>query len=102
MGVIGIGWATTLSIPFALLSAHLPSGKEGVMMGTCNIFIAAPGVLSNLLVPRIIAMAGNNVAVAMIIGAISMIISMLLLQLVKEGTSEKATVTLQLEETPAV
>jgi maltose/moltooligosaccharide transporter len=88
MGFIGIGWATTLSIPFALLSDHLPPGKEGVMMGTFNIFIAAPGVLSNLLVGQIVSFYGNNVAVAMVVGGISMIASMLLLQAVKERNAE--------------
>lgn len=88
MGLIGIGWATTLSIPFALLSEHLPQGKEGVMMGTFNIFIAAPGVVSSLLVGQIVSVFGNNVAVAMIVGGISMLISMGLLQLVKETRAE--------------
>jgi maltose/moltooligosaccharide transporter len=88
MGLIGIGWATTLSIPFALLSDHLPPGKAGVMMGTFNIFIAAPGVLSNLLVGQVVSAFGNNVAVAMVVGGIAMIISMLLLQTVKERKPE--------------
>jgi maltose/moltooligosaccharide transporter len=85
MGLIGIGWATTLSIPFALLSDHLPKGKEGVMMGTFNIFIAAPGVISNLLVGKVVHDYFNdNVAVALIIGGIAMILSVIMLQTVKE------------------
>jgi maltose/moltooligosaccharide transporter len=105
MGFIGIGWATTLSIPFALLSDHLPSGKAGVMMGTFNIFIAAPGVLSNLLVGQIVHAYGDNVAVAMIVGGTAMIISMLLLQLVKERSQEGIAAPkeafLAIEESPA-
>lgn len=101
MALIGIGWATTLSIPFALLSDHLPPGKEGVMMGTFNIFIAAPGVLSNLLVGQLVSSAGNNVAIAMVVGAISMIVSMLLLQSVKEGTHAPEDPFLAIEDTPA-
>lgn len=84
MSLIGIGWATTLSIPFALLSDHLPSGKAGVMMGTFNIFIAAPGVLANLLVGPIVAYYGNNHSVAMIVGGVATLISILVLQAVKE------------------
>jgi maltose/moltooligosaccharide transporter len=105
MGFIGIGWATTLSIPFALLSDHLPPGKEGVMMGTFNIFIAAPGVLSNLLVGQIVHAYGDNVAVAMIVGGTAMIVSMLLLQLVtergKEGGAAPKEAFLAIEEQPA-
>jgi maltose/moltooligosaccharide transporter len=91
MGLIGIGWATTLSIPFALLSDHLPAGKAGVMMGTFNIFIAAPGVLSNLLVGQIVSAYGNNVAVAMVVGGLSMLASIVLLQTVQERTAKTAT-----------
>lgn len=84
MGFVGIGWATTLSIPFALLSEHLPPGKVGVMMGTFNIFIAAPGVVSNLLVGKIVSAYGNNVSVGMLVGGLAILISMLILQTVHE------------------
>ena len=92
MGLIGVGWATTLSIPFALLSEHLPKGKEGVMMGTFNIFIAAPGVISSLLVGYVVDAAGGNHAVAMIVGSVAVLISMALLQLVKEGDKQEAEI----------
>ena len=88
MGLVGIGWATTLSIPFALLSDHLPPGRAGVMMGTFNIFIAAPGVLSNLLVGPVVSYFGNNHSVAMVIGGIAALISILLLQTVKESKAQ--------------
>lgn len=101
MGLIGVGWATTLSIPFALLSEHLPAGKEGVMMGVFNIFIAAPGVVSNLLVGYIVGLYGNNVAIAMVVGAASMLVSLLLLQGVKEAEPEPVSPTLSLEDSPA-
>ena len=84
MGVIGIGWATALSIPFALLTDHLPKGKEGVLMGTFNIFIAAPGVLCSFLVgPAIMALNGND-AWAFVFGGASILISAFLLQRVPE------------------
>ncbi|MBK8189626.1 MAG: MFS transporter [Vampirovibrionales bacterium] len=86
MACIGFGWATTLSIPFALLTDHMPKGKEGLLMGTFNIFIAAPGVLCTLLVGQIISrFAGGNEGVAFVIGGISVLISALLLQRVHEA-----------------
>lgn len=90
MALIGIGWATTLSVPFALLSEHLPKGKEGVMMGTFNIFIAAPGVLCTLFIGSVVQYFGNNDAVALVAGGIAIFISLLLLQLVQETPTEKA------------
>lgn len=89
MGLIGVGWATTLSIPFALLSDHLPKGKEGVMMGTFNIFIAAPGVLSNLVVGQVVHhYFQDNVSIALVIGGVSMLLSVLMLQTVQDHSKK--------------
>jgi maltose/moltooligosaccharide transporter len=85
MALLGVGWATTLSIPFALLSEHVPAGREGVLMGTFNVFIAAPQVITSLVVGQVVMMAGENVAVALVIGGVAMLVSALLLQFVKES-----------------
>ena len=45
MGVAGIGWASILALPFAMLSEHIKKGSEGAVMGIFNIFIAGPQVL---------------------------------------------------------
>ena len=45
MGLAGIGWASTLALPFAMLSKYIKEGTEGSIMGIFNIFIAAPQVL---------------------------------------------------------
>lgn len=92
MAVIGIGWATTLSAPFALLTDHMPKGREGLLMGTFNIFIAAPGVLCTLLVGQIISrFAGGNEGVAFILGGVAILISALLLQRVHERPESEAS-----------
>ena len=45
MALAGIGWASTLALPFAMLSKYIKEGTEGSVMGIFNIFIAAPQVL---------------------------------------------------------
>ena len=45
MGLAGIGWASILSLPFAMLSEYIQKGSEGAVMGIFNIFIAGPQVL---------------------------------------------------------
>ncbi len=45
MAVAGIGWASILSLPFAMLSKYIQKGSEGAVMGIFNIFIAGPQVL---------------------------------------------------------
>jgi len=100
MAVMGIGWATTLSVPFALLASHVPPGKEGVLMGTFNIFIAAPQFVASILIASLKALAIqhfavgsiiavvasqiNNDASALVLGGGAVLISALLLQGVKE------------------
>ncbi|MDD3593747.1 MAG: MFS transporter [Candidatus Gastranaerophilales bacterium] len=45
MAVAGIGWASVLALPFAMLSEYIKPGMEGSVMGIFNIFIAGPQVL---------------------------------------------------------
>lgn len=81
MGFVGIGWATTLSIPFAIYAQFIPKGKEGVMMGTFNIFIAAPQIVAST-AAGILVQQTHNDAVALLLGAGAVIMSAVLLQTV--------------------
>ncbi len=45
MGLAGIGWASILALPFAMLSEFIKPGSEGSVMGIFNIFIAGPQVV---------------------------------------------------------
>jgi maltose/moltooligosaccharide transporter len=48
MAGVGISWASTLSLPFAILADSLPPGKNGVYMGIFNVFIVAPEIIASL------------------------------------------------------
>lgn len=45
MALAGIGWASTLALPFAMLTRFIGKGSEGSVMGIFNIFIAAPQII---------------------------------------------------------
>lgn len=45
MGLAGIGWASTLALPFAMLTRYIGKGSEGSVMGIFNLFIAAPQII---------------------------------------------------------
>ncbi len=62
MGLAGIGWASTLSLPFAMLSKYIKEGTEGSAMGIFNIFISAPQVLVCTLLAWFIDVATYNMA----------------------------------------
>ncbi|MDV3456883.1 MFS transporter [Sphingomonas sp. HF-S4] len=43
---IGVAWAATLSLPYAMLSDGVPARKMGVYMGIHNIFIVLPQLVA--------------------------------------------------------
>ena len=42
---VGIAWASTLSMPYAILAGSLPAEKTGVYMGIFNFFIVIPEIV---------------------------------------------------------
>ena len=76
---VGIAWAAILAMPYAILAGSLPADKTGVYMGIFNFTIAAPQIVSGLVVGQILKHVFHNEAiyilvlagVCMIIGAIS-------------------------------
>lgn len=45
MLLVGLAWASILTMPYAILSSALPQAKLGVFMGLFNIFIVLPQLL---------------------------------------------------------
>lgn len=75
MGLIGVAWASTQSMPYALLSGTVPRERYGIFMGAFNIFICLPQIVCALFVGPIVAFAGGNKAVALILGGSSMLLA---------------------------
>ncbi len=85
MGMVGIAWASILSMPYAMLSNALPANKMGYYMGVFNFFIVIPqivaaGILGFFTMKVFHANTLNTVA----LGGISMILAGLLTLLVKD------------------
>ena len=92
MAIAGIGWASILALPFAMLSEFIKKGSEGSVMGIFNIFIAGPQVL----VCTLLAWAINQCSFvipeginyhweyAFFIGAITILIAAVITNLIKE------------------
>jgi maltose/moltooligosaccharide transporter len=45
---VGIAWASTLAMPYAMLAGSLPPERMGVYMGIFNFFIVIPEILASL------------------------------------------------------
>ena len=81
MALAGIGWASILALPFAMLSKYIKEGTEGSVMGIFNIFIAAPQILVctvlawfiNISVTTINNMPNNHYEYAFLVGALMLI-----------------------------
>lgn len=93
MGLAGIGWASTLALPFAMLSKYIKEGTEGSAMGIFNIFISAPQVLVCTLLAWFInisvynmpnGLTNNHWDYAFLFGAVMLIISAFITLTVKE------------------
>jgi maltose/moltooligosaccharide transporter len=82
---IGIAWASTLSMPYAMLAASLPPGRTGVYMGIFNFFIVTPEILASLFFGWIMAhLLNNNRIYAIIAGGVFMLVAAGLMQRVKD------------------
>lgn len=57
---VGIAWASILSMPYAMLAAHLPSEKTGIYMGIFNFFIVLPEIIASLFFGKIMETWLNN------------------------------------------
>ncbi len=92
MAIAGIGWASILALPFAMLSEFIKKGSEGSVMGIFNIFIAGPQVLVCTLLAWIISKCSFIVPqginyhweYAFFIGAITLTIAAIITNLIKE------------------
>lgn len=82
---VGIAWASTLSMPYAVLASSLPPARAGVYMGIFNFFIVIPEILMALFGgPVMTHLFHNNRALPVVAGGISMIIAAALMQRVED------------------
>jgi maltose/moltooligosaccharide transporter len=82
---VGIAWASTLSMPYAVLAASLPPDRTGVYMGIFNFFIVTPEICASLFFGWImIHLLNNNRIYAIIAGGVFMLIAAALMQRVKD------------------
>jgi maltose/moltooligosaccharide transporter len=82
---VGIAWASTLAMPYAILAASLPADRTGVYMGIFNFFVVTPEILTAVFFGWImIHFLHNNRILAIIAGGIFLLIAALLMRRVKD------------------
>jgi len=91
MVFVGLAWASTLTMPYAILAGALPSNKMGFYMGVFNFFIVIPQILAAAILGFFVKHVFNDQSIyALLVGGISMIIGGFMNIIVNEDNKETA------------
>ncbi|AVP98261.1 MFS transporter [Ahniella affigens] len=87
--LVGVSWASILSMPYALLAGSVEPKKMGGYMGIFNMFIVIPQIVAaTALGPTIRDVFGNQSIYAMVISGGSLMVGALLLAFVREAKAQ--------------
>lgn len=76
MGMVGIAWASILSMPYSMLAGVLPAEKMGIYMGVFNFFIVLPEIIASLFFGKIMEnFLNNDRLTAVLIGGVLLCIA---------------------------
>lgn len=76
MSLVGIAWASILSLPYSMLAGSLPPLKIGIYMGIFNFFIVLPEIIASLTFGKIMTnFLDNNRLQAVFIGGCLLILA---------------------------
>jgi maltose/moltooligosaccharide transporter len=76
MGLVGIAWASILSMPYSLLAGVIPQEKMGIYMGIFNFFIVLPEIIAALTFGQIMEnYLGNDRLLAVLIGGVLLVLA---------------------------
>jgi maltose/moltooligosaccharide transporter len=97
---VGVAWASTLAMPYAILAGALPAGKTGIYMGIFNFFIVIPEILAALgfgtLLERLLTdesqlvllVGGDNRLAVVVIGGLSLAVAAALCTIVIDPSAQ--------------
>ncbi len=85
MAVLGIGWASTISLPFAIMSQKVEQSKMGLYMGLFNLSVVLPQLVASFGIGKAVSEASDK-SLIFIIASVSLAISAALWFMVKEDT----------------
>ncbi len=79
MAMVGVAWASILSMPYAMLAGALPASRMGYYMGVFNFFIVIPQIVAATILGFLtINVFGGNTMNTLAFGGFSMIVAALL------------------------
>ena len=91
MMLVGLAWASTLTMPYSILSGALPAKRMGFYMGVFNFFVVIPQLIAAALMGFLVKEVFDGQSIyALVIGGISMIVGGLLNFMVQEKKEDDA------------
>lgn len=73
---VGLAWASTLSMPYAILACTIPAKKMGMYMGMFNMSITIPQIVASATLGFLLTHFFNGKAIMMLVlGGVSMLIA---------------------------
>jgi maltose/moltooligosaccharide transporter len=89
MALLGIGWSSTISLPFAIMSQQIDQSRMGLFMGLFNLSVVLPQLVASLGIAQVINAAPDK-SIIFIISTVCLAISAFLWILVKEEKTSAA------------
>ena len=83
MAVVGVGWASIVSLPFAIFSQKIGKNEMGLYMGLFNLSVVLPQLVVSLGISLLISRAAD-VRIIFLVSAVTLIISALAWTRVRE------------------
>jgi maltose/moltooligosaccharide transporter len=90
MAVVGVGWASTVSLPFAIVSDSVDGARMGLFMGLFNLSVVVPQLLASGVAGKFIGAAPDK-GIVFVIASVSLAISAALWLLVGENPSARTS-----------
>jgi len=90
MVLVGMAWASILSMPYAMLANAIPAQKMGFYMGVFNFFIVIPQIIASLGLGSLMKyILGGNPMNAVLVGGCSMLVAAACVSLVPRDVDRR-------------
>jgi maltose/moltooligosaccharide transporter len=91
--LVGVAWASILSMPYALLASHIEPAKMGIYMGIFNMFIVIPQIVAATLLGWVLnAVFGGAAIYMLMLAGGSLLLGALSLAAVREPAIDDAQI----------
>ena len=60
LAIVGIGWASLVSLPFAIMSEYVDQNKMGLYMGIFNLSVVLPQLVASFKMGEVVSAAPDK------------------------------------------